>query len=157
MVCRIQRLRSHFLQYSAALPYTKKQIVSAKYLIGLLAQLALLVVIGTVQGVRMSRSGAFVSGDFVSLMLLMLALSMLTSSISLPFVFKWGVEKGRIAYYVMIGFVCGAGVLFSQMFKEPIQNDLPSGLVFAGVTVSGIAVYAISWYLSAVFYKQREL
>ncbi len=89
--------RSHFLQYSAALPYTKKQIVSAKYLIGLLAQLALLVVIGTVQGVRMSRSGAFVSGDFVSLMLLMLALSMLTSSISLPFVFKWGVEKGRIA------------------------------------------------------------
>ena len=37
--------RSRWMQYSGTMPYTKTQIVSGKYLVGLLAQLTMLTVI----------------------------------------------------------------------------------------------------------------
>ena len=64
--------RSHWMQYSGTLPYTKTQIVSGKYLIGLLAQLTVLAATGIAHGVKMYAAGNFVLGDFAVLMLLML-------------------------------------------------------------------------------------
>ena len=97
--------RSRWMQYSGTMPYTKVQIVSGKYLIGLLAQLTILLVMGVAQAVKMMIADDFVLGEFAVLMLLMLIVSTLTSSIPLPFIFRLGVEKGRTAYYVMIGFI----------------------------------------------------
>ena len=45
--------RSRWMQYSGTMPYTKAQIVSGKYLIGLLAQLTILLVMGVAQAVKM--------------------------------------------------------------------------------------------------------
>ena len=73
--------RSRWMQYSAALPYTKAQIVCGKCLIGLLTQLTVLVATGVAQAVKMIVSGNFVFGDFAVLMLLMLIVSTLTSSL----------------------------------------------------------------------------
>ena len=86
--------RSRWMQYSGTLPYTKTQIVSGKYLIGLLSQITILVATGVAQAAKMLIAHNFELGDFAVLMLLMLIVSTLTSSICLPFVFKLGVEKG---------------------------------------------------------------
>ena len=145
------------MQYSGTLPYTKTQIVSGKYLIGLLAQLAVLVATGVGQAVKMSVAGGFVFGDFAVLMLLMLIVSMLSSSICLPFVFKLGVEKGRTAYYVMIGFVCGASVLASSILRGQLVSEIQPNFILALVAVVGIGIYILSWYLSIVFFKKREI
>lgn len=67
--------RSRWMQYSGTMPYTKAQIVSAKYLIGLLAQVTMLIVTGIAQGIKMTVAGNFVFGEFVVLMLLMLIVS----------------------------------------------------------------------------------
>ena len=149
--------RSRWMQYSGTLPYTKTQIVSGKYLIGLLAQLAVLVATGVGQAVKMSVAGGFVFGDFAVLMLLMLIVSTLSSSICLPFVFKLGVEKGRTAYYVMIGFVCGASVLASSILRGQLVSEIQPNLILGLVAVVGIGVYILSWYLSIVFFKKREI
>ena len=145
------------MQYSGTMPYTKIQIVSGKYLIGLLAQLTTLIVTGVVQAVKMIIAGDFILGDFTVLMLLMLIVSMLTSSISLPFIFKLGVEKGRTAYYVMIGCVCGASVLSSHLFSGQLGIEIKANLVLAILAVVGIGIYIFSWYMSIVFYKKREI
>lgn len=145
------------MQYSGTLPYTKTQIVSGKYLIGLLAQLAVLVATGIGQAVKMSLAGGFVFGDFAVLMLLMLIVSTLSSSICLPFVFKLGVEKGRTAYYVMIGFVCGASVLASSILRGQLVSEIQPNFILALVAVVGIGIYILSWYLSIVFFKKREI
>lgn len=149
--------RSRWMQYSGTLPYTKTQIVSAKYLIGLLAQAALLIVTGVSQGIKMAAAGNFVFGEFVVLMLLMLIVATLTSSISLPFIFKLGVEKGRTAYYVMIGFVCGASVLASSYFRGQFVAEIKPNLILVILAVVGIGTYILSWYMSIVFYKKREI
>ena len=149
--------RSRWMQYSGTLPYTRTQIVSGKYLIGLLAQLAMLVATGIAQAVKMIMAGDFVSNDFAVLMLLMLIVSTLTSSISLPFMFKLGVEKGRTAYYVMIGFVCGASVLASSLLKGQLVTEIKPNLILTMFAVVGIGVYVLSWYLSILFFKRREV
>lgn len=149
--------RSRWVQYSGTMPYTKTQIVSGKYLIGLLALLTTLIVTGVAQAVKLMIAGDFILGDFTVLMLLMLIVSMLTSSISLPFIFKLGVEKGRNAYYVMIGFVCGASVLASRLFSGQLGIEIKPNLVLAILAVVGIGIYIFSWYMSIVFYKKREI
>ena len=149
--------RSRWMQYCGTLPYTKAQVVSGKYLIGLFSQLTVLLVIGTAQAAKMIISGNFDFGEFAVLILLMLIVSTLSSSISLPFIFKLGVEKGRTAYYVMVGFVCGASVLASGLFRGELGIEIKLNLVLTILAIVAIGIYIFSWYMSIVFYKKREI
>ena len=148
--------RSRWIQYSGTLPYTKAQIVSSKYLIGLSAQIIVILVTGITQGVKISMNGGFRINDLIVLMLTMLIIGSF-SSICLPFIFKWGTEKGRIAYYVMIGFVCAGGFIISSLLKEGWKAEIHSNILLIGLALVGIGIYALSWYLSIVFYKNREI
>lgn len=149
--------RSRWIQYSGTMPYTKTQIVSVKYLIGLFSQLIVLILTGVAQSVKMIITENFVIGDFTVLMLLMLILSTFSSSISLPFIFKYGVEKGRIAYYVMIGFVCASSFLATGVFEGGRAEEIKPYFALAILAALGIGVYIFSWYMSVVFYKKREI
>ena len=149
--------RSHWTEYVGTLPYTKTQIVSAKYLIGLFTQIAMLIVICIAQGVKMGIDGTFVLKEFLVLMMLLLVMASVASSLTLPFVFKYGVEKGRAAYYVMIGVVCAGSIIATSIFKEGLQNEIQLNAVLPIACLVGIGIYALSWYLSIVFYKKREI
>ena len=94
--------RSKWTVYSCALPYTRAQLVSAKYIVGGAAQLAAIAVMGTVQAVKLCAAGSFTLGGFAGFLALQLFVSSIICSINLPFVFKYGVEKGRISYYIII-------------------------------------------------------
>jgi len=143
--------RSHWTQYSCTLPYTRAQLVCAKYLVGLFCQLAVLLAAGIVQSLKMGFTP-----DLGVLMLSMLTIASFASAIPLPFIFKLGVEKGRTAYYVMIGFVCGASVLGSRLLNGDMQALLPSSLWLLLIAFAGVCVYALSWFLSIRFYQKRE-
>ena len=149
--------RSGWTQYSGTMPYTKEQIVSEKYLIGILVQLTVLLVTGIAQATKMMITGCFAFEKLAVLMLLMLVVSMLAPAISLPFIFKLGVEKGRTAYYVMIGFVCGASVLASGFFGGQLGIEIKPNLVLATLAAVGVGVYALSWRMAIAFYKKREI
>ena len=149
---------SKWLQYSRTMPYTCAQIVSAKYLIGLFAQLLMLLLTAIVQAVRMIKSGSFVLGEYLVLLMTLAVLSLVSSSISLPFMFKLGVQKGRLAYFVMVGLATAASVAASSIMGERLPEVAPvAGMVLPVFCLVGIGVYALSWYLSIVFFKKREL
>lgn len=149
--------RSRWLQYSESLPYTKEQIVSCKYLIGLLVQVVMLIVTAILQAVKMNINGTFDWKDFIVLMLLVMIMAAITSSISLPFMFKLGVEKGRAAYYVMVGVVCVGSIIFSNLFLSGGGTEIELSVGLFLLCLVGIGLYALSWYLSVLFYKRREL
>ena len=149
--------RSRFTEYVGTLPYTKIQIVSAKYLIGLFIQIAMLTVICITQGIKMSIEGNFVLKEFLVLMMLLLIMASVASSLTLPFVFKYGVEKGRGAYYVMIGVVCAGSIIATTIFKNGMQNEMQLNGVLPIACLIGVGIYVLSWYLSIVFYKKKEI
>ena len=149
--------RSRWLEYSGTLPYTKAQIVSGKYLIGIIVQGAMLLAVGLSQAVRMHLAGTFRLEEFALFMATIFAMATITSYITLPFMFRWGVEKGRIAYYCMIGFVCAAGYLGSVFFTGSTRLAVSQGALMAILTLTGIAVYAASWLAAIALYRKREV
>ncbi len=149
--------RSRWTEYVGTLPYTKTQIVSTKYLIGLFAQTAFLTVTCIVQAVKMGIEGEFVLTEFLVLMMLLLIMATVSSSLTLPFIFKLGVEKGRAAYYVMIGVMCAGSIIASNLLSGEMQTEIKLNGILPIVCLVGIGIYALSWYLSIVFYKKREI
>lgn len=149
--------RSRWTEYSGALPYTRAQIVSAKYLIGLFAQIAVLAVNSIAQGIKMTVDGSFVLTEFLVLVMMLLIMSTVTSSLTLPFVFKLGVEKGRSVYFVTVGLVCAVSIVASNLFSDGFQAEIELNAILPVICLIGIGIYALSWYLSVAFYKKREL
>ncbi len=149
--------QSRWMAYCGTLPYTKAQIVSSKYLIGLITQSIILLAIGIAQGIKMAAHGNFVLGELLVLLLLLLIISAFASSISLPFIFKLGLEKGRTAYFVMVGVFCGASVIASSYFRFTMASQIQPNLILALIAILGIGAYAFSWYLSIVFFQKREV
>ena len=146
--------RSRWLEYR---PYTKAQIVSGKYLVGIIVQGAMLIAVGIAQGVRMHLAGTFGWGEFALFMGSIYAMAAVTSSISLPFMFRWGVEKGRIAYYCMIGFVCAAGYLGSVFFAQGSAQTVSGRVMLVLFFLVGTGIYAASWLASIALYQKREV
>ena len=149
--------RSRWLEYSGTLPYTKAQLVSAKYLLGMIVQGAMLLAVGIAQLVRMELAGSFRLGEYALMMASIFAMATITSSISLPFMFRWGVEKGRVAYYCMIGFVCAGGYLGSVFFTQGSRLTVSSGPLLAVLLLLGAAAYAASWLASIAMFRKREV
>ena len=149
--------RSRWLEYSGTLPYTKAQIVSGKYLVGIIVQGTMLIAVGIAQGVRMNMAGTFGWGEFALFMGSIYAMATVTSSISLPFMFRWGVEKGRIAYYCMIGFVCAAGYLGSVFFAQGSAQTVSGRVMLVLFFLAGTGIYAASWLASIALYQKREV
>lgn len=149
--------RSKWLLYSATLPYSRAQIVSGKYLIGLMAQLVILIATGIVQALRMHMAGGADLGALALILGSVLLMAAFASSIAMPFMFRWGVEKGRIAYYVMVGLVT-AGAVIVRDFPAKLLSAMPSAPTLAPLLcLAASGLYAISWYLSIKGYEKREL
>ena len=104
---------------------------------------------------RMAATGSFSGKERLALMTVLLVVSCVTSSITLPFMFKWGVEKGRVAYYIMIGIGCLAGLVASDVLQAGAQMQVNAGL--PALCAAAIGIYALSWYLSIRFYQKREI
>ncbi len=142
--------------YSAALPYSRAQLVSAKYVCGLFVQIPVVLVTVLIQWLRMSRMAAFDPNEFISLIATILAVPLLMPAFTLPLVFKIGVEKSRLAYIIAVF----AGSLIGVYVSMVVQADAvpkPSSVGMLICLVLGeAAVYILSWLLSIHFYKKRE-
>ena len=149
--------RSHWDIYCGTLPVTRDMVVSSKYLLSLMILAAVYLITGLVQALRMTLNGPFDLESYLVLMSLLWMVFLLSSSVTLPFMFKLGVEKGRMAYYVMIGVVCGSAAIAGQLFNSQLEATIPFGTVLLIGCLVAAAVYGLSWYLSIIFYRKREL
>lgn len=149
--------RNKWLEYSGTLPYTKAQIVSSKYLVGLIAQVSVLILTMIAQAISMHVNNRIDMKSLLILLVTLVAMSCFSSSITLPFMFKWGVEKGRIAYYFMIGFICGGALFISNLFEDQLNPVIQLNSLLFIVCAIAIGIYALSWYLSIRFFEKREM
>lgn len=149
--------KSGWMQYSATMPYTKAQLVSAKYLVGLLAQGVMMFISGIIHCIKPMIDGNFNFAEFGVFMLLFFVIATFAPSISMPFVFKCGVEKGRMGYYIMVGFVCAASLIARDVLSGHLAAEIQPNAALIVVAVVGIGLYILSWYKSIAYFKKREL
>ena len=138
--------------YCAAMPISRRLFVSEKYLIDLI--MAAIIFIPCVIGLA-SRHGLN-SNEFSTVLLVMLGAALLMPAIMLPIIFKLGVEKGRLTYYIVIGF----GIGISYIVSEALSYSVTLHLGIVSVLVAAVIFAVLFWYswkLSIRFYEQREL
>lgn len=142
--------------YCDTLPCSRAQFVSAKYLTGLLLEVAAFLLSAATQAFRMHNSGSFDGREYLGLLVGIFCVGFIGPSFLMPFVFKFGAEKGRIAYYVVIALICAGGtILVSGGVPANAQPRAAGGLVIA--VAIAVVLYALSWALSILFYKKRSL
>ena len=143
--------RSGWCHFSGTLPYTRAQLVSVKYLFALLLGGAV-VLLTTVLFV-VSSAPVFSLPKLLALLAAAGTVTLLVPALLLPFVFRFGSEKGRIAYLILVGGLCAGGMLLFSGEREPPQ--LENGWQWLLVGAAAL-LYAGSWLLSVSIYQARE-
>ncbi len=150
--------------YSGTLPCSRRQLVSCKYLVGLIGELPVICITTVLYALGLFRMGAFDPHAVLGMAAVFLLLGLIGPAATLPFMFRFGAEKGRIAYFAVIILLCGVSAAFGSIQGSGVgENALTAGIVMpqAGVSfflaVLAVLFYAVSWRLSIAFYKKREL
>ncbi len=152
--------RSGWARYSGTLPYTKAQIVSAKYLVSLFSMIGVPMAACIVRLIQMSLAGAFRWGELFTVLFAMILVSEVFASFCLPLIFRFGTEKGRIIYSVMVGLLCAVLSVVARLLLlwENFQKiEIELNILLVGLALVGTGLYVLSWFLSIWFYKKREV
>ena len=150
--------------YSGTLPCSRRQLVSCKYLVGLIGELPVICITTVLYALGLFRMGAFDPHAVLGMAAVFLLLGLIGPAATLPFMFRFGAEKGRIAYFAVIILLCGVSAAFGSIqVSGGGENALATGIVMPQTGVSlflavlAVLLYTVSWRLSIVFYKKREL
>ena len=138
--------------YSGTMPYSRAQIVSAKYLMGILIGLITSAVILGLMILRMNIFGEMNIAEALISVGTIFVTSMLLPAICLPFCIQFGTEKGRIVYFLVILLITAAvgGLLGDGSIFENVKVILP--IIPAAI----VLIYAVSWVISVVLYKRKS-
>ena len=147
--------RSKWDQLAAMIPYSTRDAVLSKYVFGWLCIGGAAVLSGLLQmALSLVVDRVFLPG----VMVLSVLGAVCILAISLPLMFRMGVEKGRLAMFLVIFLVCGAAGAIAH-----IAESVGSGTVFAfqgpvlGVTLlAALVLTAVSVPLSMRFYTKRQ-
>lgn len=146
--------RSHWLEYSGTMPCTRRDVVSAKFIVALTVQGAFLLLSLLVQGVRMAAVDTL-DGELLMLYAGLLCIASSVSVVMLPLSFRFGVEKAHIVYYLLMGGFCAGSLLMSPVL-EGTSVTLPDAGLSLGLIAVAAALYALCWLLSIRFHEKRE-
>ena len=147
--------RSKWDQLAAMMPYSTRDMVLGKHACGWRCIGAAAVLSGLLQmALSLVVDRVFLPG----VMVLSVLGAVCILAISLPLMFRMGVEKGRLAMFLVIFLVCGAAGAIAH-----IAESVGSGTVFAfqgpvlGVTLlAALVLTAVSVPLSMRFYAKRQ-
>ena len=147
--------RSRWDRMAAAMPYSAREMVTEKYLFGWIAALGTLIL---TLSLRLVSQYLLRMGEGASVEMLLMAFfgSLVAMAVTLPLLFRFGVEKGRLAMLLLIGLVCGgaAGVAGMESFASgSIAGSIPALLLAAALAV---AANAVSIPIAARCYAARE-
>jgi len=141
-------------RYCGALPCSRKEYVACKYLMGLICAATALLLNAAALLVRYFCFGMEL-WELSFLLSTMFIAAFLAPSISYPLVFKYGSNKGRIAFIAFIGIITGISVTLEGISVQPPQFLVSIAPWLACLLCP--CMYAASFFISARIYKKKEL
>ena len=144
--------RSRWDQMAAMMPYADRDIVLGKYVFGWLSTAAAAAATFVLQTVLAAVwSGA--EGPSVPVILLSVCVAVCILDITLPMMFRFGVEKARLAMFLIIFLVCaGAGAI--SVIDQSGGPDF--GFQMWAPPAVAVVMTAVSVPLSVRFYGRRR-
>ncbi len=133
-----------------AMPLTRRTVVDARYVTTLVCFVLLYALT-----LLMNLIGGHSVEELLQLALLLPAFGLIAPAIMLPVSLYFGVEKGRILYFILVGVFVVLGLFLFDSIHDVGTEMHPGGLA-AGVPVT-LLIYGGSWLLSRRLYEKRDL
>lgn len=135
------------------LPFSQTLLVGVKYLCGLILSGSFFGIIVGGQAVRMLIQGKLVWDELMMLAVLVVTTGLVMPGLMLPFIYQFGVEKGRLAYLLTLGGSAGLLAYFgTNGTMAQMQFDFPMGLAAVGALV----IYGVSCLISIGICKRKN-
>lgn len=147
--------RAKWDELAAMMPYTARSIVGSKYVLGLTLVLPVLVL--SMLSRLLVHSTPIVSEDTMSL-LITAELSLILMAIDLPFMFHFGVEKGRLIYIVLTCVFVITGVTYAGKLADMVSGFETVMVTTVPLLLLAAAVVAlfISYLVAVRVYRARR-
>ena len=144
--------RSHWDQMAAMMPYSDRDLVLSKYVFGWLSTAAAAAATFVLQTV-LAAVWPGAEGPSVPVILLSVCVAVCILDITLPMMFRFGVEKARLAMFLIIFLVCaGAGAI--SVIDQSGGPDF--GFQMWAPPAVAVVMTAVSVPLSVRFYGWRR-
>lgn len=146
--------------YSLIIPEKRSNIVSSKYIFTLIL-ISISIILAAFSGfigLNINKENEFVWSSFLSLIEALIIVGLIFPMVILPFNFKLGTAKARIAAMIFAGFIGGSASVFvnsEELNLALIFSDM-GGLLKIIIAAAVAMLFLISWGLSIIFYKKRE-
>mgnify|MGYP004509986601 FL=1 len=147
--------RAKWDELAAMMPYTARSIVGSKYVLGLTLVLPVLVL--SMLSRLIVHSTPIVSEDTMAL-LITACLSLILMAIDLPFMFHFGVEKGRLIYIVLTCVFVITGVTYAGKLADMVSGFETVMVTTVPLLLLAAAVVAlfISYLVAVRVYRARR-
>ncbi len=150
--------RSRWDEYSRTMPYSPAQLVSVKYIMGIISIAVVFVAMVVAVLVSLAAGWAESIGEYIVQLCFLLFVCSIFMSVNITVMFWLGVEKGRIFYVAVVAaFGSVMGVLsVGNQGALPKFLGMLSGLRTAGLVLIGFLVIALSWLLAIKLYRRKR-
>lgn len=149
--------RSKWTELAAMMPYTPGDIVLSKYALGWLAIVAA-TALSTAAHLILGRILPSTYSLALSEVLPSLCIGFIMMAVTLPLMFRFGVEKGRLLFILLIVVLaCGGAGLVQGVVGS--DGEIPAALntfFLLGIPALAVVLTAISVPLSIVLYNRRK-
>ncbi len=145
--------------YAVTLPNGRKNVVKSKYIASLLltfVTIILTIILNSLVGLINSN---LEFDKFISTMMGCVFGVILIQSIMYPFIFKYGMEKGRIGLFVISFAIVGIVGLLSSVLKINIPNNVVTffdNYWFVITPLISIILLLVSYKISEKIYLKKE-
>ena len=144
--------RSRWDQMAAMMPYSARDVVLSKYLFGWIAVGATIVLQTILSVIWLSD----VEGPSIPVILLSVCVAVCILDITLPMMFRFGVEKGRLAMFLIIFLVCASAGGIATIEQSSLDGGLYLSLSLVPAAIAAVVLTVVSIPLAIRFYGRRS-
>lgn len=141
--------------YAAAMPFSRAQLVAAKYIDGLIMLGFMLIFAVISLAGMMLKAGCFSAGDFFNMLGVGVSATLLNISALLPCAYKFGADKGRIIFLFIIGIEFAAVAVLASVGIVSSSTDI-SAVPSIVLLLAAVVLYLLSWRISTAIFAKQE-
>ncbi len=146
--------RSKWNRLAAMLPYSDAQLVLCKYILGWLSVIGAMLIAAVAQfAVLLTRGAQAELAPMLLTLVVSASASLILLALSLPFLYRFGVERGRMTFIVAIALGVVGITLFSNAASFDL-NEHASSILLIVVPALAVALNAISVPVSTRLYRR---
>lgn len=148
--------RSRWGSFFAALPGKRSAYINAKYIAAFISLIFVMAVLVISYIINVFVSGHNEINREMPMLLIGFSVSLFLCSMFLPIITRFGARVGIVIFFVMI-FLCG---IMAGFYEGMIEfGDISAPDILFGIVSFGAALilYALSWMISLLIYKNKEL